>query len=307
MSTNQIHPLHHMLAGGIGGGVADALVHPLLTIKARLQVQGAQPRAGTGFAAYHYTGTFDAFRSILRTEGAGGLYKGASAIVWATPACSLYFLGYETAKKAGENTPAVHAGAGFFAQLCGSLLWVPTDVLKERLQVQAHVQKGYESYLRAVRTVVAEGGVRRLYKGYWAHQMTYGPFNSVYFALYEQCKAAGRERVGGDANLTYGFLAASALYSGTVASVLTAPMDNVKTRLQIQGTPMGNGTTAPSFNGFVDCLKTVWRSEGARGFFRGTGARVVSMAPKTGITMTAYEVALSLIRDQGSGGGGGEQ
>ena len=307
MSSQQPHPLQHMLAGGIGGGVADVMVHPLLTVKARLQVQGSQARAGTSAAAYNYRGTLDAFRTILRAEGFGGLYKGASAIIWATPACSLYFLGYESCKSLGKDNPLVHAGSGFFAQLCGSLLWVPTDVLKERMQVQTHVQKGYESYLKAVRTVVAEGGMRKLYKGYWAHQMTYGPFNSVYFTLYEQCKAAGRRRVGSDSELTPAFLAVSALYSGTVASVLTAPMDNVKTRLQIQGTPMGNGTVAPVFEGFFDCLRTVWRGEGARGFFRGTGARVVSMAPKTGITMTAYEVALKLIRDTGGGGGGTEQ
>ena len=64
----------HLVAGGLGGLIADTCVHPLLTVKARMQIAGA-----TG--AFSYTGTGDALRSIVRTEGVGGLYKGASAIV----------------------------------------------------------------------------------------------------------------------------------------------------------------------------------------------------------------------------------
>ena len=89
MTTSQRQPTaaQHLLAGGLGGLIADATVHPLLTVKARMQVAGA-----TG--AFNYTSTSHALRSILQSEGVAGLYKGASAIVWATPACGLYFLGY---------------------------------------------------------------------------------------------------------------------------------------------------------------------------------------------------------------------
>lgn len=287
-ARRQPSALQHLAAGGLGGLLADVTVHPLLTVKARMQVAGA-----TG--AFQYSSTVDALRQVLRTEGAAGLYKGASAIVWATPACGLYFLGYETAKKYGGDNSIVHAGSGFFAQMCGSLVWVPTDVIKERLQVQKQVQRGYESYVSAVRTIVREDGALALYRGYWPHQLTFGPFNAIYFACYERAKAEVRARQGGRSGLSAPVLAACAISSGAAASVLTAPMDNVKTRLQIQGTPMAGGDVAPRFRGAIDCLRTVLANEGAAGFFRGTGARVLSMAPKTMITMTAYETVLQLI------------
>ena len=45
-----------------------------------------------------------------------------------------------------SSRPVVHAGGGIFAQMCGALVWVPTDVMKEKMQIQTTKQPGYENF-----------------------------------------------------------------------------------------------------------------------------------------------------------------
>ncbi len=76
------------------------------------------------------------------------------------------------------------------AQLSGSLLWVPMDVIKERLQIEGQLQtvKNYGSSWEATKGIFATEGVLGLYRAYWIHQMTWAPFNGLYFATYEASK-----------------------------------------------------------------------------------------------------------------------
>lgn len=80
--------------------------------------------------------------------------------------------------------PLVHFAAGSIAQLSGSVLWVPQDVVKERLQVQRDplrsVNKGnFTGSADAMRRIIAEEGVRGLYRGYIAHQVVWSPYNGT--------------------------------------------------------------------------------------------------------------------------------
>lgn len=61
--------MEHLLAG-VSGGVASTLIlHPLDLIKTRFAVNdGLQSRP-------QYNGLYDAFKSIVRDEGARGLYR----------------------------------------------------------------------------------------------------------------------------------------------------------------------------------------------------------------------------------------
>lgn len=62
-------PLWVDFAAGYLGGVCGIFVgHPFDTIKIRIQTQGNLYKSGT-----------DALRSIIRTEGARGLFKGVLA------------------------------------------------------------------------------------------------------------------------------------------------------------------------------------------------------------------------------------
>jgi hypothetical protein len=72
-----------------------------------------------------YTNPFSAFANIVKTEGAGALYKGIGIVVFsAAPAQALYFSGMESFKKlAGAESIAISFAAGVNAQLWASFIW----------------------------------------------------------------------------------------------------------------------------------------------------------------------------------------
>ena len=113
-------------------------------------------------------GIGEAATSIVRTEGAGALYKGLGVVVaTAAPAQALFFLGLDATNDALKPRlpPAVASfAAGFCAQLCGSMLWVPMDTIKERLQIEGQLAKGSKEALGtswgAIKTVYMKEGIR---------------------------------------------------------------------------------------------------------------------------------------------------
>ena len=83
--------------------------------------------------------------------------------------------------------------AGFGAEAISCVMWVPIDVTKERLQVQSVLPKGsrrYTSSAHAFTTILQREGLGGLYRGYAATLQSFGPFSALYFATYEQSKAA---------------------------------------------------------------------------------------------------------------------
>jgi hypothetical protein len=75
------------------------------------------------------------------------------------------------------------------AEACSCSVFVPTDVIKERLQVQGSTSPyKYRGSFDALRQIVAQEGLRGLYKGYGASMLSFGPFSALYFAFYESLK-----------------------------------------------------------------------------------------------------------------------
>ncbi len=310
-------------AGALAGIISDGITHPISTAKSRMQV--LKPEAGVSNT------TLSLMRHIVRTEGLSQLYAGIGVIAIAAPARALYFLGYEVSKKQGEKlfgekSPIAHIVSGPIAQLSGSLLWVPMDVVKERMQVQrapantatltptagglqaeaAHSTKHYSSSFRCLVGIARDEGVKGLYRGYVTHQVVWGPFNAVYFAVYEflknaaldayvhspAAKAAFAEKnqantSSSDAadgphlpSFVYPICGAIAGCSG---AAVTAPLDLIKTRLQTQG-------KSGRYKGAIDCFKKIISEEGAATLTRGMGARCAWLAPNVAITMTTYEL-----------------
>jgi hypothetical protein len=75
------------------------------------------------------------------------------------------------------------------------VVFVPVDVIKERLQVQRSslavsssqvAGAPYKGSVHALRTIFAEEGFRGVYKGYGATLMSFGPFSALYFLFYEE-------------------------------------------------------------------------------------------------------------------------
>uniref|UniRef100_A0A7S1UI93 Mitochondrial carrier protein n=1 Tax=Phaeomonas parva TaxID=124430 RepID=A0A7S1UI93_9STRA len=236
-----------------------------------------------------YRNPFEAFMRILQTEGVGALYKGVGAVVVAAaPAQGLYFMSYELCRDAigafgGEGMRQSAAGtfvAGAFAQLGGSVAWVPMDVVKERLQVEGQmtVKETYGGSLQALQRIIKTEGVLGLYRAYWIHQLTWAPFNGLYFTLYESFKTFAKEN-------DFYPMTWEGTAAGVIAGAVTNPADLVKTRLQVARANPG----VFDYDNTVDCAVKIVRREGVMGLFDGVGARVLVIAPRLALAVSSYE------------------
>jgi hypothetical protein len=342
-------------------------------------------------------------RHTVRAEGFRGLYAGFPVTFFGSaPAACIYFTTYETSKNFLSSHPAfsgghksdatggapspflAHFASGLIAEAAACILWVPVDVVKERLQVQqqlkemlaaaaspgrtaaaasaeaagraAAVATGaplasslgpllpsaaplppaalYRGTLDAIVTIARIEGVRGVYRGYGATLASFGPFSAIYFSGYEQCKSMllarmhpdheGRvraARLAGHApplEPELGFFAYAFCggLAGSVATILTNPLDLVKLRMQVQRAGGGGGggggaatATASSvgphptplppavprttlhfgYRNVVHGLRTLVAQEGPQALFKGAGVRCLFHIPSTAITIATVD------------------
>jgi hypothetical protein len=282
-----------------------------------------------------FRGPIDVILQTYRNEGIRALYGGFGAvIVGGTPGTVLYITGYAffrdsiTSIISNQNKSVnitavseiplgqqffVHFSSGMLAEAVTCTIYVPVDVVKERMQIQQRFQiktnssTHYKGNWDALRSILRLEGFRGIYKGYWATLASFGPFSALYFMFYERFKVFARERNQiyltqtrmRDADLPFIQLVSCSASAGALASWLTSPLDMAKLRLQVQ---RGKISTIKDdsqklvnqgniqYKGMIDCLRNVYYNEGGvRGLFRGAGARVLHVVPATAVTMSCYE------------------
>ena len=222
---------------------------------------------------------------------------------------------------------SVHFSSGMLAEAGTCIIYVPVDVVKERMQVQRREISltsntndrpnnkpqlyQYKGSWDALQQIIRTEGMKGIYRGYGATLASFGPFSALYFVFYERCKTISKqilqdksannnnvERLeNGDLPLHY--LIACSASAGAVASWLTSPLDMAKLRLQVQrgqvaANTSNNTSNTQQYRGMFDCLHAAYRKGE---LFRGAGARVLHFAPATTVTMTAYEKCRSLFAD----------
>ncbi|KAF2402093.1 putative mitochondrial carrier protein [Trichodelitschia bisporula] len=241
--------LHAMLAGGFGGTTGDMLMHSLDTVKTRQQGDPHMPPKYTSMGSSYYT--------ILRQEGVRrGLYGGVvPALLGSFSGTVIFFGTYEWSKRkmldAGVTPWAAYLAGGFIADFAASPLYVPSEVLKTRLQLQGRHNNpffnsgyNYRSTAHALRSIVRTEGWGALFYGYKATLFRDLPFSALQFAFYEQEQKLAKMWVGNrDIGLPLEILTGAT--AGGMAGVLTCPLDVVKTRIQTQH-PEGVRPPAPS-------------------------------------------------------------
>lgn len=233
--------LHAMLAGGLGGTSGDMLMHSLDTVKTRQQGDPHIPSRYTSLGSSYYT--------ILRQEGVRrGLYGGwMPALLGSFPGTMLFFGTYEFSKRKmldyGVQEHVTYLSAGFIGDLAASIVYVPSEVLKTRLQLQGRYNNpffksgyNYRSTLDAARTIVRQEGPSALFYGYKATLYRDLPFSALQFMFWEQFQSwAEQWKQSRDIGAPLSFTTGAA--AGGLAGVITCPLDVVKTRLQTQVQP----------------------------------------------------------------------
>ncbi|KAL7094627.1 hypothetical protein ACP275_11G115600 [Erythranthe tilingii] len=280
----------YVVGAGIFSGITVAL-YPISVVKTRMQV------------ASHDSverGAVSVIKGLLKADGIPGLYKGfGTVITGAIPTRIIFLTALETTKvaafkvveplKLSEPTQAALANgiAGMMASLCSQTVFVPVDVVSQRLMVQGYSgHANYNGGMDVIRKVLKTDGIRGLYRGFGLSVMTYSPTSAVWWASYG---ASQRFiwRVSDDviATPSQGKIvlgqAAGGIFAGATASCITTPLDTIKTRLQV--TVNEKRPTARQV------VRNLIAEDGWTGFYRGLGPRFFSMSTWGTSMILAYE------------------
>ncbi|KAF2747823.1 mitochondrial carrier protein-like protein [Sporormia fimetaria CBS 119925] len=246
--------IHAMLAGGIGGTTGDMLMHSLDTVKTRQQGDPHIPPKYTSMGNTYYT--------IFRQEGiTRGLYGGVQPAFLGSFAGTVCFFGaYEWSKRLmidhGVPPSIAYFTAGLVGDLAAAPTYVPSEVLKTRLQLQGrynnpHFNSGYNyrSTIHAARTIAKQEGFGALFYGYKATLWRDLPFSALQFAFYEEERGLAKRWVGSN-NIGLPLEILTAATAGGMAGVITTPLDVVKTRIQTQHNDTPSASTKPAVDSF---------------------------------------------------------
>ncbi|KAA8495506.1 putative S-adenosylmethionine carrier 2, chloroplastic [Porphyridium purpureum] len=185
VSTPRLSVAEYQLAAGAAGAISKLLLFPFDTVKTRLQFLRSRGPQSARFSSRN------AILKFVKREGIAGLYRGIfGALVGVLPYSLCYMPTYEALKRElgmNENLSPflrqVIAGAG--AGLVGSVVRVPIEMVKKRVQVGI-----YDNFFQSFRRIFLEGGIMAFYGGYGSALVYDVPYNAIQFAVLENIKRA---------------------------------------------------------------------------------------------------------------------
>ncbi|XP_031722766.1 mitochondrial glutamate carrier 1 isoform X2 [Anarrhichthys ocellatus] len=300
-----------LINGGVAGLVGVTCVFPIDLAKTRLQnQQGVQV----------YKGMLDCLAKTVRSEGYFGCYRGAAVnLTLVTPEKAIKLAANDVFRqkltKDGHLPLWGEVLAGCGAGTCQVVVTTPMEMLKIQLQDAGRLtaQRPVPTPAPAAAPGPAQSlaapqparpspaprpsatsitvellktrGLAGLYRGAGATLVRDVPFSMIYFPLFANLNALGREKVGNvqaRAPFWQSFMAGCG--AGSVAAVAVTPLDVIKTRLQT----LQKGDGEDTYKGIVDCTRRIMTREGPSAFLKGAACRALVIAPLFGIAQGVY-------------------
>ncbi|XP_031100029.1 mitochondrial substrate carrier family protein ucpB isoform X2 [Ipomoea triloba] len=270
---------YHFGTSGISVAAATAITHPLDVLKVRLQMQlvGQRgPLTGMGKLSAH----------VVRNEGLGSLYRGLSpalmrSILYGGLRLGLYEPSKYVAEMAFESSNIImKIASGAFSGAVATALTNPVEVLKVRLQMNTKSNRGP---IRELQKIASREGVLALWKGVGPAMARAAALTASQLATYDESKRVFLKWTSLEEGLYLHLI--SSTIAGTVSTLITAPMDMVKTRLMLQR----ESNSAGMYKSGLHCAYQVLLTEGPRGLYKGGLAIFARLGPQTMITFIICE------------------
>lgn len=290
----------------LSGLTVRTILYPFTVIKTRLQVQKHRSL---------YTGTFDAFRRIVCSEGVRGLYSGFLVHNLAVVSQMTFLTSYELTRHVLSNRCESLTSrqrsfiAGGFASLIAQTVVVPIDVVSQQLQVLpvSRQIRALEGPITTNKSVIVAGspfktfdvpssvvvkkvgatkeilyeihranGMRGFYRGYLTSVITYVPTSGIWWLSYDlYCDLLSNVAPISVPRLV--LQCTSALLSASTTTVITTPMDAIRARIQVENKP------------FLVTARTLWSEESFFIFAKGLSPRLISSTISSFFVILCYE------------------
>ncbi|CAN1296736.1 Mitochondrial substrate carrier family protein E [Linum perenne] len=316
---NHFFVWREFLWGAIAGAFGEGMMHPIDTVKTRIQSQ-----AIFNASQVSQKSVLQMVRSVWVADGLRGFYRGVTPSVTGSLATGATYFGFiESTKKWIESSHPGLGGnfsyfiAGALGDTVGSVVYVPCEVVKQRMQVQgtktswtanmlkesSTTKRGNSTYgyytgmFQAGSSILKEQGPRGLFTGYGSTLARDMPFAGLMVMSYETLKDLteyGRKTwslnldeqlVSSMEGLVLGGV------SGGLSAYLTTPLDVIKTRLQVQGSTI-------RYKGWLDAIHKIWMIEGVKGLFKGSIPRITWYIPASALTFMAVESLRGLFNKE---------
>ncbi|KAI8810155.1 mitochondrial carrier domain-containing protein [Cladochytrium replicatum] len=174
-----------------------------------------------------------------------------------------------------------------FAGSVGGIVQVltgqPFDIVKVRLQTQPKENPVYKGMLDCVTKISKEEGFLAFYKGTLVPLIGIGACVSVQFGALAAAKRFLTNKENTPLSPVQLYLAGST--SGVANSVLSGPIEHVRTRLQVQTSTTG----ANSYKGPWDFVRKVYGTYGIAGIYKGQAITVLREFQGYGAYFLTYE------------------
>ncbi|XP_012510249.1 PREDICTED: mitochondrial brown fat uncoupling protein 1 [Propithecus coquereli] len=273
-----------IFSAGVAACVADVITFPLDTAKVRLQVQGE----GQTSSAIRYKGVLGTITTLAKTEGPMKLYSGLPAGLQRQISFASLRIGlYDTVREffsTGKETTSLGSkiSAGLTTGGVAVFIGQPTEVVKVRLQAQSHLhglKPRYTGTYNAYRIIATTEGLTGLWKGTTPNLMRNVIINCTELVTYDLMKEAlVKSKLLADDVPCH---LVSALIAGFCTTLLSSPVDVVKTRFV--NSPPGQYTSVPN------CAVTMFTKEGPTAFFKGFVPSFLRLASWNVIMFVCFE------------------
>ncbi|XP_070490031.1 solute carrier family 25 member 35-like isoform X1 [Chironomus tepperi] len=296
--------------GGFSAACAGFFSNPFDVIKTRQQLQGEMVSIQHGIKDLQlkaekqkqpYKNIFQSIKSIVKSEGIRGLQKGLpSALAFQFCMNSVRLGTYQTIDNYGYNrntngelNPGLCILWGGISGIFGSTVGCPLYMIKTQMQAQSYgkyavgFQHGHKSTLDAFKRILAESGVRGLWRGWTGILARTSVGSSVQLSTFSKTKdfLIGYEVFAESIVLT---AFTSSILSGFYTSLAMNPFDTIATRMFNQGVNAeGKGLL---YKNLFDCFVKTIRVEGLLALYKGFTANYMRIAPHTILNLTFWDL-----------------
>ncbi|KAK3725033.1 hypothetical protein LTR37_000543 [Vermiconidia calcicola] len=292
------------IAGAFAAFTVDLIVYPLDTIKTRLQSPDYKRLYANGV-------NNSTNRALFR-----GVYQGVGSVIIATlPSSGAFFTCYEGVKSVLTDynpstgsgpffpQPLIHSAASGTAELVSCAILTPAEVIKQNAQmVDNSGSKGPRVNATLQTMKRFQSNPLALWRGYTALAGRNLPFTALQFPLFEKIKETIRtyrdERgIRTNTLLESGLITAvSAGSGGSLAAVVTTPIDVVKTRIMLAAAESAAEDQKPGKSAKAGVVDATGRAvNGAKETFNAA----VKNVTKSPSRKSSMQIGREIVRDQG--------
>lgn len=281
---------------GIAAVTSKTVAAPIERVKLLIQTQDAMLKAGT--LKEPYTGVVNCAKRVLATEGVGPFWRGNLANClryFPTQALNFAFKGkiksfFKSSKSDGFTTRlGKNVAAGGAAGALSLCVVYSLDFARTRLASDLKGKDGKRQFTGLAdvyRQILAQEGIRGLYRGFCVSCVGIIVYRGFYFGLYDTTEPMIKK-------FSDNFLVKFCLgYVVTVtAGLLSYPVDTIRRRMM-----MTSGEGAQKFKGSMDCAMFILKNEGAMSMMKGAGANILRGAAGAGVLAGFSELKGAYIK-----------